>query len=101
MQCHFTKTLLPSILYFVPNNTPPPLLPITGFICFSPFKIPILPQFFFLSDLVKTKLNLHIFKCIFFKSAQSDVFKEMWVSILKGLKHPNIVYWKPTPLKLV
>jgi hypothetical protein len=36
-------------------------------------------------------LNLHIFKSIFFKSAQSDVFKELWVPILKGLKHPNTV----------
>ena len=27
----------------------------------------------------------------FDKSAQSDVVKELWVLILKGLKHPNIV----------
>ena len=48
----------------MPNNIPP-LLPITVFICLSPFKIKILPQFFFLSDLVKTKLNLHVFKIVF------------------------------------
>ena len=33
-----------------------------------------------------------MFKKIFFeKSAQSDIFKEMWVPILKGLKHPNSI----------
>ena len=43
------------------------------FICLSPFKIQILSQLFFLCDLVKNKLNLHVFKSSFFeKSAQSD-----------------------------
>ena len=50
------------------------LLPITVFLCLSPFQIKILPQILFLSDLVKTKLNIHVFKWIFFlKSAQADV----------------------------
>ena len=34
-----------------------------------------------------------MFSKVFFlkKSAQSDVFKELWVPVLKGLKNPNIV----------
>ena len=33
---------------------------------YEKLEIQILPQIFFLSDLVKNKLNLHIFKMIFF-----------------------------------
>ena len=60
----------------------------------------ILPQIFFLSNLVKTKLNLNVLKSIFFeKSAISDVFKELWVLILKGLTHPDIVLLETNTFK--
>ena len=42
----------------------------------------------------QTKLNLHIFKSIWWRTAQSDVSKDMWFPILKGLKHPNTVLLK-------
>ena len=60
--------------------------------CFIPFKIQIFPKFFFLIDLVKTKY-------FFEKSAQSDVFKELWVPILKGPTHPNIVLMETDSFK--
>ena len=68
---------------------------------FRPFQNQNFASNFFLSNLVKTELNLHVFKSIFFveKSAQSDVFKELWVLILKGLKHPNIVLLETNSLK--
>ena len=53
---------------------PPPVLVVET----SRFSNCVLP-------LVKTKLKLHTFKSIFEKSAQSDVFKEMWVLTLKGM----------------
>ena len=98
MQCDFTTALQPNISPFMPNNTTP-LLHITVLKCLSPFKIQRLPHKFFLSDFVITKLNLLVLKVFYEKSAQSDVFKEVWVPILKGLKHPNNVLLKPTPLK--
>ena len=54
-------------------------------------KIPILPQNVFLGDLFLKLLSLFIFKVLHEKSAQTDHFKEMWVSIWKGLKHVNTV----------
>ena len=41
----------------------------------------------------------HFQKYFFEQSAQSDVFKELWVPILKGLKHPNIVLLETNSLK--
>ena len=38
-------------------------------------------------------------KYFFEKSAQSDVFKELWVPILKGLKHPNIILLETYSIK--
>ena len=35
----------------------------------------------------------------FEKSAQSDVVKELWVPIMKGLKHPNIVLLETNSFK--
>ena len=81
----------------MPNNTPP-LLPIAVFICLSPFKIQILTKNFLLRDIVKTKLNLNVCKS-FFLSSQSDVLKELWVPILKGLKPTGIVLLKTNSFK--
>ena len=39
-------------------------------------------------------------KVFYKKSAQSDVFKEMLVPILKGLKHPNTVLLKTNSFKM-
>ena len=45
-------------------------------------------------------VNLHVFKSIFLKKlAQSNVFKELCVRILKGLKHPNIVLLETNSFK--
>jgi hypothetical protein len=46
-------------------------------------------------------LNLQVFKSIFFLNQLnlSDVFKELWVPILKGLKHQNIVLLETNSFK--
>ena len=45
-----------------------------------------------MSDLVKNKLKLYIFGMDFMiNQLKTDFSKEMWVLILKGLKHLNIV----------
>ena len=41
----------------------------------------------------------HFQKYFLFKLVQSDVFKELWVPILKWLKHPNIVLLETNSFK--
>ena len=45
----------------------------------------------FLSDLVFKKNDIRFWKEFPDKSAQTDCFKEIWVLILKGLKHLKTV----------
>ena len=82
----------------MPNNTIP-LLHKTVLKCLSPFKIQMLPHELFLSGFVKTKLNLHVLKVFYEKSALSLFFKEVWVPVLKGLKHPNPALLKTNSFK--
>ena len=43
-----------------------------------------------MSGLVQNKLKLYVFQNGFHeKSAQTDCSKEMWIPIMKGIKHPN------------
>ena len=52
-------------------------------------KIEILPQKIFLSDLVKTKLNLYVFESISWKFSSTLCFQRNMYSDLEGLKHLN------------
>ena len=69
------------------------------FICSLKFKT--LPHFFFLSDLVKTKLNQHVIKSIFLTNQLNLMFsKDSRFQSREGWKIWTLFYWKPTLLKL-
>ena len=59
---------------------------------FEPFQNPN-----FASNFFPTRFQKYYFE----KIAQYDVFKELWVPILKGLKHPNIVLLETNSFKTI